>query len=79
MKKIADYFGVTTDYLIGRTEDPSLKFYGDKTFDAISKSFDANNPTYTELFESLPLLSDKELELVNNMVQSLIELKQKKS
>lgn len=24
--KLADYFGVSTDYLLGRTEDPSLSF-----------------------------------------------------
>lgn len=79
LEEIADYFNVTVDYLLGRTESPNLKHYGDNTFAAIAKSFKADNPAYTQLFESLPLLSDEEIIVVNNMVQSLIELKQKKS
>ncbi|WP_368941904.1 helix-turn-helix domain-containing protein, partial [Bacillus cereus] len=30
LKKIADYFGVTTDYLLGRSEDPELNEEEDK-------------------------------------------------
>lgn len=79
LEAVADYFNVTTDYLLGRTDSPQLKYYGDNTFAAIAKSFKADNAAYTQLFESLPLLSDEEIVVVNNMVQSLIELKQKKS
>ncbi|MBO0467900.1 helix-turn-helix transcriptional regulator [Enterococcus plantarum] len=79
LEAVADYFNVTTDYLLGRTTEPQLKHYDDKTFAAIAKSFKADNEAYTQLFESLPSLSDEELVVVNNMVQSLIELKQKKS
>ncbi|GGC74532.1 helix-turn-helix domain-containing protein [Enterococcus wangshanyuanii] len=79
LKKLADFFNVSTDYLLGRVDDPHLNFYDDKTFDAIAKSFAAENETYTQLFESLPLLSDEELVIVNNLVQSLLGLNQKKS
>lgn len=79
LSKVADYFGVSTDYLLGRTDDPQLKHYDDKTFDAIARSFKADNAVYTEAFESLPLLTDEELVIVNNMIQSLLSLRQKKS
>lgn len=47
LEKIADYFGVTTDYLLGRSEDPELNEEEDK---AVSKE----GKNIMSLIESLP-------------------------
>ena len=79
LKWLAEYFGVTTDYLLGLVDEPKKKHSSDKINDAFVKSITSNNQSYTDLLESLPLLTDEEISIVNSMVQSLIELKQKKS
>ncbi|MFB5690269.1 helix-turn-helix domain-containing protein [Bacillus cereus] len=47
LKKIADYFGVTTDYLLGRSEDPELNEEEDKVVTEEGKNI-------MSLIESLP-------------------------
>lgn len=47
LKKIADYFGVTTDYLLGRSEDPELNEEEDKVVSEEGKNI-------MSLIESLP-------------------------
>ena len=47
LKKIADYFGVTTDYLLGRSEDPELNEEEDKVVSEEGKNILA-------IIESLP-------------------------
>lgn len=36
LEKIADYFGVSVDYLLGRTDDPSLPDKKDKTIQGLA-------------------------------------------
>lgn len=47
LEKIADYFGVTTDYLLGRSEDPELNEEEDKVVSEEGKNI-------MTLIESLP-------------------------
>ncbi|TEX06217.1 helix-turn-helix domain-containing protein [Bacillus cereus] len=47
LKKIADYFGVTTDYLLGRSGDPELNEEEDKVVSEEGKNI-------MSLIESLP-------------------------
>ncbi|MCW1941717.1 helix-turn-helix domain-containing protein [Bacillus anthracis] len=47
LEKIADYFGVTTDYLLGRSEDPELNAEEDKVVSEEGKNI-------MSLIESLP-------------------------
>lgn len=79
LQKVADYFGVSTDYLLGRTDDPTGYFYSEKTLDAVDMIIDSDNDEFMELIDNLPLLDRNELKVVNDMVKSLVALKQKKS
>ncbi|WP_375180088.1 helix-turn-helix domain-containing protein [Enterococcus rotai] len=79
IQKAADYFQVSVDYLLGRTEEPNGYYYSEKTLDAVDMIIDSNNKDFIELIENLPTLDENELKVVNDMVKSLVALKQKKS
>ena len=56
--KIADYFNVSTDYLLGRTDNPAGKLYtqaesGDKVDDFIEMCFDPTTQANARLKEML--------------------------
>lgn len=77
--KVADYFDVSTDYLLGRTEYPNGYYYSGKTLEAVDMIIDSDNEDFMELIGNLPALDENELKVVNDMVKSLVALKQKKS
>ena len=58
--KIADYFDVSTDYLLGRTDNPEGKLYGqpklensDRMQDFIEMCFDPSTNAHAKLKETL--------------------------
>ena len=66
--KIADYFDVSTDYLLGRTDNPEGKLYGqpklensDRMQDFIEMCFDPSTNAHAKLKETLKkMLEEKQ-------------------
>ena len=50
-KKIADYFGVTVDYLVGRETEEKTIAYTDKFYEAIKNIADENGLTIEEIYD----------------------------
>jgi transcriptional regulator with XRE-family HTH domain len=59
---IANVLGVTTDYLLGRTDDP------EKTHDDEFEAF-RNNPELEVWYRNLPKSSEEELEMLKEMYE----------
>ncbi|WP_445448960.1 helix-turn-helix domain-containing protein [Enterococcus faecalis] len=79
LKKLADYFGVTTDYLLGRTNDPYISQKHEEFAEGIFPIFmDATNEEL-ELFNKIMLLSNKEKHILRDLVDMLSELKKANS
>ena len=79
LEKLANYFNVSTDYLLGRTDTPEKSFYSEKALDVVDMIMNNSNNIFMEIIENLPILDDSELKVVNDMIKSLVSLKQKKS
>lgn len=77
--KIAQFFNVSTDYLLGNTQDPTDYPLDDRSFEVMARIMESEGGIFIELIENLPQLNEDELVVVNDMVKSLISLKQKKS
>ena len=75
LQKVADYFNVSTDYLLGRTDDKAIKSYTSETMSTVNKIIKSDNPIFMELIEKLSVLNDEELKVLNSMADSLIALK----
>jgi transcriptional regulator with XRE-family HTH domain len=65
LQKVADYFGVTTDYLLGK-ESPTPPT-GDKCNDA------PLDPETVEILCKIPLLSKNNKTLILDMIQSMLK------
>ena len=65
--KIADYFDVSTDYLLGRTDNPEGKLYGqpklensDRMQDFIEMCFDPSTNAHAKLKEALKKMLEEQ-------------------
>jgi len=69
LEKFADFFGVTTDYLLGRTDDPNMIIVADKKIQLTSEEFQVIREImkHGEAFNAL--LSDPERK-VKEMIKS---------
>ncbi|WP_302450718.1 helix-turn-helix domain-containing protein [Ligilactobacillus animalis] len=66
LEKVADYFGVTTDYLLGRTKDPV------KTLDQeINEALD-----YSVGYSGKPI-TDNDREIIRGMIEAYIKNKKR--
>lgn len=75
LQKVADYFKVSTDYLLGRTDNEAIKSYTSETMNTVNKIIKSDNPIFMELIEKLSMLNDEEVKVLNSMADSLIALK----
>lgn len=57
LQKIADYFGVSTDYLLGRTDNPRIASDTSETFSAkgraIARKYDSATPDQRKYFDKI--------------------------
>ncbi|QAS52841.1 helix-turn-helix domain-containing protein [Halobacillus litoralis] len=60
LRELADFFGVTTDYLLGRSEDPN------KTEEEEFNAF-ANNPDLQKWYKELPKSKEEDLQKLRKM------------
>lgn len=59
IEKVADFFGVSTDYLLGRTDNPSIASDSDEIVQINSKTVDLRQAAAnTMLFDGKPLDDD---------------------
>ena len=65
ISKVADYFNVTTDYLLGRTDDPSVKDEG------------LTNNQKRVAYSIDPDISDEEREAIISMVKEAMKLRRR--
>lgn len=61
LQKIADFFNVTTDYLLGRTDDSSFK-KSNEEFENFR-----NNPSLERWYKELPNSEEEDLEALKDM------------
>ena len=89
-KRIADYFGVSTDYLLGNVSDPFFHLDNDRILSEIN-SYETNNaPTETgerDILDEVDVafygdfkeLNEDEKETVRDMVRLMRQRKEKRS
>lgn len=65
LEKVADYFGVTTDYLLGRTKDP-VKTLDQEINEALDKSVGTSGKPIT----------DNDREIIKGMIEAYIKNKE---
>ncbi|KOY81276.1 helix-turn-helix transcriptional regulator [Lysinibacillus macroides] len=68
LEKFADFFGVSTDYLLGRTEKQNLTI--EEQDEAAFQAF-ANNPTLQKWYKELPESKEEDLEKLRKMWEIL--------
>lgn len=73
LQKIADYFGVSSDYLIGRTNNPRTEINESVASQESSLTVDeefeafANNPDLERWYKDLPNSEEEDLEALKQM------------
>lgn len=75
LKKIADYFNVSTDYLLGRTENKSSQPQIIEKVISISsnnKSPLATEPVYQEVLSLIDRLTKNELFMLKGMIMAIL-------
>ncbi|MDQ8481050.1 helix-turn-helix transcriptional regulator [Enterococcus faecium] len=65
LKKVADYFNVSTDYLLGRTDNPSTK-----NEDSVIKK-----PKVKMLARKMDNLDDSQLDTLDDLVNQFFDIK----
>lgn len=65
--KIADFFGVSVDYLMGRTEE---EYYIDQEAMQLAQQM-KNNPTFQVLFDASRNVSPEDMQLVIDMIKRM--------
>lgn len=65
LQKLADFFNVSTDYLLGRSDEPR-PLPNKETEDAEFEAF-ANNPTLQKWYKELPQSKEEDLEKLRKM------------
>ncbi|MFS9337109.1 helix-turn-helix domain-containing protein [Streptococcus intermedius] len=57
LQQIADYFHVSTDYLLGRTDNPAIANDSDETFSvkgrAIARKYDSSSPEKQKYYDKI--------------------------
>ena len=57
ISEIADYFRVSTDYLLGRTDNPTIASDSDETFSvkgrAIARKYDSSSPEKQKYYDKI--------------------------
>jgi len=76
LEKIADYFDVSTDYLLGRTNTPELTTKPQQDDEAEFQAF-INNPELGVWYKELPKSSEEELRKLRT-IWEMIKSEQKK-
>lgn len=79
LMKVANSLNVSTDYLLGIVDSKNDHYHSEKTLGAVDMIIDNNDPLFIELIGNLPLLDKSEMKVVNDIIKSLVALKQKKS
>lgn len=69
LKRLADYFGVTTDYLLGRSNDPRLTADQDKEVDKKAE----------ELMKIYENLSENKKKEIINLVKTYLKISEDRS
>jgi transcriptional regulator with XRE-family HTH domain len=59
LKRLADFFGVSTDYLLGRTDRPREAGGGEEPGDAALRAV-ASDPLFADLLRQVPELTEEE-------------------
>lgn len=67
IQKVADHFGVSVDYLLGRTDNPNLK---DK-----SSRNEPNKPKVKILARKMNDLDDSQLDALDNLIDNFFDQK----
>lgn len=66
LEKIADYFGVSTDYLLGRSDIKNANNSDEKEFEAF-----ANDPSLQKWYKELPKSKEEDLRKLRKMWEIL--------
>ena len=70
IEKVADYFNVSTDYLLGRTDNPSIAKGGD-----VPETIDLRNiAAQSMLFDGKPL-TDEDIEFISAVLEAHLKNK----
>ena len=70
IEKVADYFNVSTDYLLGRTDNPSIAKSGD-----ITETIDLRNiAAQSMLFDGKPL-TDEDIDFITAVLEAHLKNK----
>ncbi|GGD04831.1 helix-turn-helix domain-containing protein [Enterococcus wangshanyuanii] len=74
---LADYFDVSVDYLLGRTNQPQDYYFSDASINSIKKIYEGTDTNYLTLLEKLQQLDDDEIQALENMADVMIAKKNK--
>lgn len=72
LNEIADYFGVSVDYLLGRTNHLEIS---SASIDTLSKIYKGEDKKYIELLDKIQQLDEDEIESVINIIDVMIKKK----
>lgn len=70
LAKVADYFGVTTGYLLGDTEDDPTEYYTDPEVSIITQQL-KDRPELKILFDASKNLKKEDIEFVLDMIERM--------
>lgn len=70
LQKAAQYFGVTTGYLLGDSDDPDVEYYIDPEVSRLTQEL-KDRPELKILFDASRDLKREDVELVLNMIERL--------
>lgn len=76
IQKVADYFNVSTDYLLGRVDDPNLTGNDIEAAELIHSMLSGNDQV-VELTKKISKLSDEDYKTVEDLVDFLLEKNKK--
>lgn len=72
LSRLADRFGVTVDYLLGRVESPTDSLVPVTTEPLDPTIERANNPAMDEILDNLQLMSQDDIEAIRRITQSVV-------
>ncbi|WP_239255371.1 helix-turn-helix domain-containing protein [Listeria ilorinensis] len=73
LQKVADFFNVSTDYLLGRTDNPAPPSDDEASFQAF-----ANDPELSHWYRTLPESDEEDLQELRDLWEYLQSKKKKK-
>ena len=75
LSKLAKFFGVTTDYLLGRVDNPTDELVPITTEPLDQNATYMNDPVTDDIVDNLKLMSREDKETIRRLTQSIVNRK----